>query len=100
VNPGDGSGWDEPPLDVQIPDDARELERDRAELVDRFAFAAKICKRDPFGCPVATDANRSRQKSIACDLAGNATAIELQNEFVLCYLAQVVGVWFAFIDHP
>jgi hypothetical protein len=28
VNPGDGSGWDEPPLDVQIPDDARELERD------------------------------------------------------------------------
>ena len=28
MNPGDGSGWDEPPLDVQIPDDARELERD------------------------------------------------------------------------
>jgi hypothetical protein len=28
VNPGDGSGWDEPPLDIQIPDDARELERD------------------------------------------------------------------------
>jgi hypothetical protein len=28
VNPGDGSGWDEPPLDIQIPDDARELDRD------------------------------------------------------------------------
>ena len=28
MNPGDGSGWDEPPLDVQIPDDARELDRD------------------------------------------------------------------------
>jgi cytoskeletal protein RodZ len=28
VNPGDESGWDEPPLDIQIPDDARELERD------------------------------------------------------------------------
>jgi hypothetical protein len=28
VNPGGGSGWDEPPLDVQIPDDARELDRD------------------------------------------------------------------------
>ena len=28
MNPGGGSGWDEPPLEVQIPDDARELERD------------------------------------------------------------------------
>jgi len=28
VNPGGGSGRDEPPLDVQIPDDARELDRD------------------------------------------------------------------------
>ncbi|HLK75653.1 MAG TPA: hypothetical protein VKU77_18630 [Streptosporangiaceae bacterium] len=28
MNPGDGSGWDEPPLDIQIPDDARELERE------------------------------------------------------------------------
>ena len=28
MDPGGGSGWDEPPLDVQIPDDARELERD------------------------------------------------------------------------
>jgi hypothetical protein len=27
VNPG-GGGWDEPPLDIQIPDDARELDRD------------------------------------------------------------------------
>ena len=28
MNPGGGSGWDEPPLDIHIPDDARELERD------------------------------------------------------------------------
>jgi hypothetical protein len=28
VNPGGGSGRDEPPLDIQIPDDARELDRD------------------------------------------------------------------------
>jgi hypothetical protein len=28
VNPGGGAGWDESPLDVQIPDDARELDRD------------------------------------------------------------------------
>jgi hypothetical protein len=28
VNPGGGSGWDEPPLGIQIPDDARELQRD------------------------------------------------------------------------
>jgi hypothetical protein len=28
VDPDGGSGWDEPPLDLQIPDDARELDRD------------------------------------------------------------------------
>ena len=28
MNPGGGSRWDEPPLDIQIPDDARELDRD------------------------------------------------------------------------
>jgi hypothetical protein len=28
VSPGGGAGWDESPLDIQIPDDARELERD------------------------------------------------------------------------
>ena len=28
MNPGGGSGWDEPPLDIHIPDDARELDRD------------------------------------------------------------------------
>jgi hypothetical protein len=28
VNPGGESGWDEPPLDIQVPDDARELDRD------------------------------------------------------------------------
>jgi hypothetical protein len=28
VNPDGDAGWDGPPLDIQIPDDARELERD------------------------------------------------------------------------
>lgn len=28
MNPGGGSGWDETPLDIQVPDDARELDRD------------------------------------------------------------------------
>jgi hypothetical protein len=28
VSPDGGAGWDEPPLDIQVPDDARELERD------------------------------------------------------------------------
>jgi hypothetical protein len=28
VNPGGDAGWDEPPLDIHIPDDASELERD------------------------------------------------------------------------
>jgi hypothetical protein len=28
VNPGGGPGWDEPPLGIQVPDDARELDRD------------------------------------------------------------------------
>jgi hypothetical protein len=28
VNPGGGSGWDERPLDIHIPDDASELDRD------------------------------------------------------------------------
>ena len=28
MSPDGGAGWDEPPLDVQIPDDARELARD------------------------------------------------------------------------
>ena len=28
MNPGGDAGWDETPLDIHIPDDARELERD------------------------------------------------------------------------
>ncbi len=28
MSPGGGAGWDEPPLGIQIPDDARELDRD------------------------------------------------------------------------
>ena len=47
MNPGGESGWDEPPLDIQIPDDARELERDvlayHREL--RASGAAAGCRR-------------------------------------------------------
>ncbi len=28
MNPGGGAGWDDSPLDIQVPDDARELDRD------------------------------------------------------------------------
>lgn len=28
MSPDGGAGWDEPPLDIQVPDDARELDRD------------------------------------------------------------------------
>jgi hypothetical protein len=28
LNPGGDAGWDGPPLDIQVPDDARELDRD------------------------------------------------------------------------
>jgi hypothetical protein len=28
VNPGGGAGWDDSPLDIQVPDDARDLDRD------------------------------------------------------------------------
>jgi hypothetical protein len=47
VEPGGDARWDEPPLDVQIPDDARELERDilayRREL--RAARRKRLLRR-------------------------------------------------------
>jgi hypothetical protein len=61
VNPGGGSGWDEPPLDIQIPDDAREL--DREVLAYRRELRAKR--------------RRDRLRRLAGPLAGRPTAMPL-----------------------
>ena len=48
MNPGGGAGWDESPLDIQIPDDARELERDvLAQAEFPLRVAKDIRKMDP-----------------------------------------------------
>ena len=61
VNPGGGSGWDEPPLDIQIPDDAREL--DREVLAYRRELRAKR--------------RRDRMRRLAGPFAGRGTAMPL-----------------------
>ena len=61
VNPGGGSGWDEPPLDIQIPDDAREL--DREVLAYHRELRAKR--------------RRDRLRRLAGPLAGRATVMPL-----------------------
>ena len=61
MNPGGGSGWDEPPLDIQIPDDAREL--DREVLAYHRELRAKR--------------RRDRLRRLAGPLAGRATVMPL-----------------------
>jgi hypothetical protein len=61
VNPGGESGWDEPPLDVQIPDDARELER------DVLAYHRELRARR----------RRSRLRKLARPFAGQGTLMPL-----------------------
>jgi hypothetical protein len=61
VNPGGGSGWDEPPLDIQIPDDAREL--DREVLAYRRELRAKR--------------RRDRLRRLAGPFAGRGTVMPL-----------------------
>ncbi len=61
MNPGGGSGWDEPPLDIQIPDDAREL--DREVLAYHRELRAKR--------------RRDRLRRLAGPLAGRPTAMPL-----------------------
>ena len=61
MNPGGGSGWDEPPLDIQIPDDAREL--DREVLAYRRELRAKR--------------RRDRMRRLAGPMAGRGTAMPL-----------------------
>ena len=61
MNPGGGSGWDEPPLDIQIPDDAREL--DREVLAYRRELRAKR--------------RRARLRRLAGPFAGHGTVMPL-----------------------
>ncbi len=61
MNPGGGSGWDEPPLDIQIPDDAREL--DREVLAYHRELRAKR--------------RRSRLRRLAGPLAGRGSVMPL-----------------------
>jgi hypothetical protein len=61
VNSGGGAGWDESPLDIQIPDDARELDR------DVLAYHRELrAKR-----------RRSRLRRLAGPLAGPRTIMPL-----------------------
>jgi hypothetical protein len=61
VSPDGGAGWDEPPLDIQIPDDARELERD--VLAYRRELRAKR--------------RRSRLRRLGSPFAGQGTIMPL-----------------------
>jgi hypothetical protein len=61
VNPGGESGWDEPPLDIQIPDDARELDRD----VLAYHREQRAVRR------------RSRMRKLAGPFAGQGTLMPL-----------------------
>ena len=61
MNPGGGAGWDESPLDIQIPDDARELDR------DVLAYHRELrAKR-----------RRSRLRRLAGPLAGHGAILPL-----------------------
>ena len=61
MNPGGGAGWDESPLDIQIPDDARELDR------DVLAYHRELRARR----------RRSRLRRLAGPLAGHGTTMPL-----------------------
>ncbi|MGD0242284.1 MAG: hypothetical protein ABSB59_18415 [Streptosporangiaceae bacterium] len=61
MNPGGGSGWDEAPLDIQIPDDARELDR------DVLAYHREVRARR----------RRNRLRRLAGPFSGRATVMPL-----------------------
>jgi hypothetical protein len=61
VSPGGGAGWDEPPLDIQIPDDARELDR------DVLAYHRELRARR----------RRTRLRRLASPFAGQGTVMPL-----------------------
>src|SRR5205814_10397321 len=54
--------------------------------------AAGFRERDPLNRAIATDADRTTQKSIAGDLAWDAAAIELEDNFVTRQLAQIGAI--------
>ena len=75
VDPGGGSGWDEPPLDIQIPDDARELERE--VLAYRRELRAKR--------------RRDRLRRLAGPFAGRGTVMPLLASILaVCLVAGVM----------
>ena len=61
MSPGGGAGWDEPPLDIQIPDDARELDR------DVLAYRRELRARR----------RRSRLRRLASPFAGQGAILPL-----------------------
>ena len=72
VNPGGGAGWDEPPLDIQIPDDARELDR------DVLAYHRELRARR----------RRNRLRGLAGPVAGRGTLLPvLASILAVCLVA-------------
>jgi hypothetical protein len=61
VNPGGGAGWDDSPLDIQVPDDARELDR------DVIAYHRELRARR----------RRNRLRRLVAPLGGNGTIMPL-----------------------
>jgi hypothetical protein len=61
VSPGGGAGWDDSPLDIHIPDDARELER------DVLAYHRELRARR----------RRSRLRRLTSPFAGQGTVMPL-----------------------
>jgi hypothetical protein len=64
-----------------------QLESDSLELRRGPAFSAKIGKREPLNRAIATNANRPAKKRVTRHLSRDATAIELEDDFVLRNLA-------------
>ena len=72
MNPGGGSGWDESPLDIQIPDDARELDR------DVLAYHREL----------RAERRRNRMRRLAGPFAGNGTVMPvLASILAVCLVA-------------
>ena len=72
VSPGGGAGRDEPPLDIQIPDDARELDR------EVLAYHRELRARR----------RRSRLRRLTSPFAGRATVLPvLASILAVCLVA-------------
>ncbi len=71
MNPGGGAGWDDSPLDIQVPDDARELER------DVIAYHRELRARR----------RRSRLRRLAAPLRGGGIMPVLASILAVCLVA-------------